>query len=83
MQKIFSISLSNNEKCLLRIFFYRAVTVTLDGVVATAIFVVVVIAVIVADVVTVVVAVDADFVKLLKLRAGTSSPDTEDLDWDL
>ena len=73
---------------MLRIFFYRAVTVTLDGVVATAIFVVVVIAVIVADVVTVVVVVivvvtvvacDADFVKLLKLRAGTSSPDTEDL----
>ena len=81
--------MSNIEKCLLRIFFYRAVTVTLDGVVATAIFVVVVIAVIVADVVTVVVVVivvvvtvvagDADLVKLLKLRAGTSSPDTEDL----
>ena len=80
--------MSNIEKCLLRIFFYRAVTVTLDGVVAISIFVVVVIAVIVADVVTVVVVVivvvtvvagDADFVKLLKLRAGTSSPDTEDL----
>ena len=82
--------MSNIEKCLLRIFFYRAVTVTLDGVVATAIFVIVVIAVIVADVVTVVVVVvivvvvtvvagDADLVKLLKLRAGTSSPDTEDL----